>query len=465
MVLECNPGPIPPGRAAPERGFWRDPSWTALMLLGLLSRGAILLLGYCLARPAGDHPSPGAFTAAVHDMYVAHHNQMMSGSARRIEPWYRWDAVFYAEIAQHGYTYRPDHRSTVAFFPLLPLLMAAGAALGGTIYWTGLILPNLAFALGLALWGRVLLRVTGDGATTWRACLLLVAYPWSFFFAAPYQESLGFLLTAAALWAWLNRRSVPAALALGGATAARVGAIALSVGILAEWASDLIHRRRVRPWAWLVAAGGGVGVGGFYGYLAYRFGDPLLQLKVQADWGRQPARLAHVGEVLGALVRSCQESDQVALTLGALLLGLAHRPLGTLLVRGGGRLGRWVTQHPGWLDLGGANVLLGAFFLVGGTLMDQADLGTMGSFLIFGMHAWWKRGPLWGTLVLLPVVLPMATGSTMSMARLVLAAYPGFLDAAELAPRGRLSFAILLTAGLMAQAVLIQRHVNWGFTG
>src|SRR4030081_3263180 len=37
---------------------------------------------------------------------------------------YRWDAIWYAAIAKHGYTYTPGEPSTVSFFPILPLLVA-----------------------------------------------------------------------------------------------------------------------------------------------------------------------------------------------------------------------------------------------------------------------------------------------------------------------------------------------------
>jgi Gpi18-like mannosyltransferase len=134
-------------------------------------------------------------------MYDRHFARLQAGPGRLIEPWYHWDAVWYAEISCEGYSYTPGRMSSVAFLPLLPLLMAGAGTLGLDRYWVGLIVPNVAFACGLACFARVAATVTGDRATAVRACVLLAAYPWSFFDSAPYEDSFGFALSAAALWA------------------------------------------------------------------------------------------------------------------------------------------------------------------------------------------------------------------------------------------------------------------------
>ncbi len=113
----------------------------------------------------------------------------------------------------------------------------------------------------------------------------------------------------------------------------------------------------------------------------------------------------------------------------------------------------------------GANLFLLYISLFGSTLHDSADLYAMGVFLGLGMHAWWRRGLFWGALVLIPVFMPMATGSLMSLARLALAAYPGFIDASELAPLGRITFATYVGTCVVAQVILVDRYVNWGFVG
>ena len=84
--------------------------------------------------------------------------------------------------------------------------MRLGSTLGLDPYWVGLLVPNLAFSVGLVLFGKIAWQLVGDTEVVWRSCLLLVAFPWSFFFSAPYQESLAFMLSSAAILAWLRRK-------------------------------------------------------------------------------------------------------------------------------------------------------------------------------------------------------------------------------------------------------------------
>jgi hypothetical protein len=58
----------------------------------------------------------------------------------------------------------------------------------------------------------------------------------------------------------------------------------------------------------------------------------------------------------------------------------------------------------------------------------------------------------------------MATGTVLSIARVALAAYPAFLDAAELL-RNRVAFTVCLIICLIMQFFLIDMYVNWWFLG
>jgi hypothetical protein len=364
----------------------------------------VVLLGCLLVRPS--HPPwldarDASGNPTVNTTYL---DASSAGGRRWIAPWYRWDALWYAEISERGYSYQPGKQSTVRFLPLLPLLMSAGAAVGLDPYWVGLVLPNLAFAAGLAFFGRAVLRLTGDRGLARRAAVLVVAYPWSFFYSAPYQESLGFALTAAALLGWLAGRPFQAALSYAGASAARLTALALSVALLAEWANDLIRRRPVRHSAWLVALAGGVGLCLFSLYLYLRFGDPFLFVSSHQTAGRQMPTVAH------------------------LLRSLLSVPLGF--------------EGPQWLP----------------------DYCVTLLALGLGLRTWWKRGPFWGCLVLVPVLEVMASGSVSSMGRLALAAYPVTIELAELLGRRTLFMACVILC-LALQVLLIDLYVNWYFVG
>lgn len=371
------------------------PTWGRLLLFGLATRVVVVLLGVLLARvgPRGMLiPEDQTVAEGVRNFDA---EGAWSVDARSwIEPWYHFDALWYAHISERGYSYTPGRASSVAFLPLLPLLMRCGEAVGLDHFWVGLLVPNLAFAVGLAAFGRVALRATGDAGTAWRACLLLTAYPWSFFFSCPFQESLGFALMALSILAWQDRRTAAASLSVAAATTARQTAVAVSAAVLVEWAYDLVRRRPARPAAWVVALAGPCGFGLFLAYCFWMFGDPFVPFKVQRAWGRQPASLVNVFRML------------------------------------------WPGPGTG-----------------------LKNYAVMMLFLGLGIRGTFKRGPFWGCLVLVPILIGMSSGSLMSMTRFSLMSFPAFIDAAELLKR-RAALAVALAAFVILQAYFIFLHVN-----
>ncbi len=361
-------------------------SFRWLFALGLASRVAVLLIGTLLAslpRPA----VPSGRTLLPLPVAPTH----------AIDVWYRFDALNYLIIARYGYDTR--HPELMAFPPTLPLLIRAGAASGLDEYVSGLLVTNLAFAVGLALFGRAVWMASKDDATTWRACVLLAAAPTAFFFSAPYQESLGFLFGSAALYAWLCRRSAPAAVSAAVATSARQTAVALSAAVLVEWLADLLARRRPRASAWAVAVVGTLGYVLFALYTAHCSGDPNAQLTVQAHWGRRPPS---PGNIAGIFWESVTQPN---------------------------------FDHITWL-----------------------------AFLGLGVFAWWKAGPLWGTLVLCPLAIAASTGTVISMKRLVLACYPGCYPLA-LVTRRWWTLSGCLLVELTLQGLFLWRYLHGAWVG
>jgi hypothetical protein len=455
----------------------------------------------------------------IHDDY--HLAALAAPSRKWVEPWYRWDANWYAEVSAFGYAFDPQKQTTAGFLPLLPLVMAAAAGLGLDRYVAGLLVPNLAFTVGLAAFGKVVLRLTGDRGTTWRACLLAMAYPYSFFFSAPYQESLGFALTAAAILSWVARRPIASAACLAGASLARLTPLAMSLGLVVEWFDDLVHRRPARHSAWLVALSGGLGFAAFCAYLGMRLGVPLAHLQAHSAWRRQSASVRNVFVTLEVLITQAGGTPLLAVVAAAILFWTCQRPIRAGLVR----LRAWVLgetpvsrggscpqrrrsstrasrrargrntpgepevpglgpadqvpapEPPGWFDrAASACALVLALVGLGLALPDGPVRSALAEleqfpnqlaiclFLGLGVHAFWRRGPLWGCLVLVPILQAMATGSFMSITRITLAAFPAFIDLAELLwPRP--VFAIWLGTMLLAQARLIDLFVNWTFVG
>jgi hypothetical protein len=450
-----------------------EPSWSALLAFGLATRVIVVVLGCVIGLPVSPFEGRDAEFLGEGGMSPLRRDAQAFGCNPWIEPWYHWDATWYAEIAERGYSYQPGTESSVAFMPMLPLLIRAGGALGLDRCWAGLAIPNLAFAVGLALFARCAFRVTRDTATIWRACILLAAFPTSFFFSAPYQESLTLTLTAASLLAWLTHHPGRSAAALAAASATRITALSMSVGLVLEWAGDVVMGRAARHSAWLVAIAGTAGLALFLGYLAAQFHDPLVTFKVQTSWHRKPPSVLN-------LVASFRELGRAGATIVRRPEGLAIAsilllawPCCKLLHAVGPTLPR--VRYPGWIMAGSVLISIGVGLLVMRDtrlsayampvvqrVLSVRDPLAAVLFLGLGVHTFLRRGPLWGCLVLVPVLQGLATGSNMSMTRIVLCSYPAFLSAAELTAN-RALFAVTVAVCLWAQVVLLTLHVNGAF--
>jgi hypothetical protein len=373
------------------------PRFRVLFYIALGIRLAVVLLGIALAslppdiRP-GDDPAPIHFRAVI-----------LEGSARAIEPWYRWDAVWYANVAENGYFEAKDKGGKLgpAFLPALPICMAAASAAGLNPYWVALLLANVAAAAGSASFARIAARVSGNSQTGMRSFVLLFAFPTSFFFSAPYNESFGLLFTTLALDAWLQLRPSRAGAFAFLGSLSRMSGIALGAAALGAWLLEDRSRAGLRR-ASILALGSFVGLIAFWCYIGWVFDDPFASLKTQQAWGRKGLSIWNPWLSIQSIY------DPVVPHWGEGLAALA--------------------------------------------------------FAILGIRAWWKRGAFCGILTLLPIVQMMATGTLLSGHRIVLAALPGFIEMADLL-KHRLAYRTTIVVFTCIQFQLLNRYVHWQFAG
>lgn len=195
----------------------------------------------------------------------------------------RWDCGWFMEIASHGYAQQKYSN----FFPLFPLLGRAAHALTGLRYDHALtLIANVAGFVGLAAVYRVFSQLEGEEVAA-MGTALLVAWPFSFFQAAPYPESLMLASSALAiLWSERNQH-FRAGIALG------LGILARHLTVFAGGALVVAHvrQRGLRPGRLIadrrfLALLLPLAIAGTYpAYLYFRFGDPLVWLKVRQEWG------------------------------------------------------------------------------------------------------------------------------------------------------------------------------------
>ena len=283
-----------------------------------------VVVGYCSGSLGAGVPGPDAGPA------------WLAG-------WFHGDGTWYCLIADAGYSYTPGTQSSVAFFPVFPMLLRGFGVLLGDYRVGGWLLGVLSGGLSVLLFtGWVRTRL--PRAATLTAVGVLLVYPYAFFLhGAVYSDGL-FLVTAIGAFLLVEGRMFWAAGMVGAlATAGRPVGVAVAVGLLvrvveiraeagvgrvplgraggsaedrsavsgAPGAQVPVRRPTLRELARALGSIGWrpagvlvslVGVAAWCGYLWVRFGDPLVFLTVQGapgwDQGSGPATWFKVAYLL-----------------------------------------------------------------------------------------------------------------------------------------------------------------------
>ena len=231
-----------------------------------------------------------------------------------------WDGGWYLAAATGGY---PDAvpeaaGSTLAFFPVYPLLVRAADGLPGVApVEAALLVGGVAALLAtVVIWllGRALLGA--DVAD--RAVALLVFFPGSFVLSMVYAEGLMLLLASGCLLALVRRRWLLAGVLAALGTASRPNAVALVASC--AWAAVVAIRSR-GSWRALVApALAPLGMLGFFTYLWARTGEPTAWFQAQrAGWQERVIPLAIVDDVQQLARDPFVDMNNTVVVVGALL--------------------------------------------------------------------------------------------------------------------------------------------------
>ena len=197
--------------------------------------------------------------------------------------WAHWDGAWYTRIATEGYeAYAPE---STAFFPLLPMLVRVGSALGGGPSLWGVLISLIATVFALYFVYGISEKLWGRGAAR-AATLAFAFFPTSFYLNAPFTEALFVALAAGSYWSAYVRRNLLLAGLLGAlAAATRNSGVLLLIPLGYEW----LRNRQEFGWrgVWKLALVP-TGLLGYMGFLWYRFGDPLIFAGEQTVyWGRE----------------------------------------------------------------------------------------------------------------------------------------------------------------------------------
>ncbi len=199
-----------------------------------------------------------------------------------LSTWQRWDALWYQQIAMHGY-HAGDN--TVAFYPLYPLLVRlVSFPLGGHIVLAEIVVSTIAFGVAARLL-YTLARLDVGPEAALLAVLSLAFFPTGFFLLAPYTEGLFLCLTMAALL--FARRDQPWFAGLAGFAAGLTNAQGAFLVLPLAFAY-LRHREeggRRLGLGLLAAILPPCGLIAFTLYQHFAVGEWRTSLAVQGNWG------------------------------------------------------------------------------------------------------------------------------------------------------------------------------------
>jgi hypothetical protein len=307
-----------------------------------------------------------------------------------------WDAGFYLGIARCGYDPAcapPSSAELPAFFPLQPLAARAAGAVGFSQAWGGALLAALASLAALILLHRLCSELR-DRRTAVLACAAVSFFPFAYVLSTNYSEGLFLLASLGAFTAARSRRPLVAFAAGLAAGLTRPAAIPLALGL----GADAYLSRERRRASLAGAAGALAGVALVFADLQRRRGDWLASLHAQQiGWNRSTSAVDAPGE-LWRYVR-----DAITLGHAQNLLYLTAVPLAAV-----------------------------------------------------GLVVLWRSGIRDGMFVfaVIAVVVPLATGSAMSLPRFLMGTFPyaiaGGMLLERVGRRTRAALLLLSAAGLVA---------------
>jgi hypothetical protein len=318
-----------------------------------------------------------------------------------------WDSGWYFDIASRGYYFREDGQSSVAFFPLYPMLMkAVGWMLGGSdkaVWIAGIAVSWVAFVAALLVLHRLTSRLFADRQVARRAVLYLAVFPFSIFFTRVYAESVFLLASVLAVTCAVEKRWWGAGVAGALATLARPNGILIGVPLLIlALAGDRSLRAFSRRLIPLVLPP--LALAGYSAFVYTLSGDPLAWLRTEVHWG----------------------------------YSLGHPPLALLT----GLLGRLLKY--GFYD----------YFFLSSSATYHLLHGTVALVFLALTPAVFKRlGAAMGAYVLISLLVPLSGNALEGIGRYASVLFPVFIVVAQV--NSQRLHEVLLIVGSVARALMV----------
>ncbi|MGK7956324.1 MAG: hypothetical protein AB4063_13905 [Crocosphaera sp.] len=241
-----------------------DNQWLFVLLMGLLSRGVIIITMVFIA-PLLSISSGNNTINFGWEVFSA------------------WDSSLYQKIAANGYDkLGTEPGANVAFFPLFPLLIRLGMNLGVPSKFVGIFINNAAFFLALFVVYIWVKKTNGSSAARWVVAILAWC-PSSIFGTVIYTEGLFLLFSSLALFTFDNKQYIQTMVWGTLASATRITGLALIPTFL-----FIAWRKKLSFMAYIAALGSGGGTLLYSLYCWFNFNDPIAFITVQyTQWQRK----------------------------------------------------------------------------------------------------------------------------------------------------------------------------------
>jgi hypothetical protein len=258
----------------------QDQSIREALFVFLLTRILIFVVLICV---------PYVKIVPPNDPYISLENAQIARQLRRT--FAQADVNHYMGISQEGYGREPfdvnSRRSqTFAFFPLLPMLLwVLRQVTNDSMLW-GAALCNLFFFLALVLLYRLTMAFGYSDTIARRTIFYVAAFPVSYFFSAPFTESLFVFLTVASFYAAKRERWwLAGTIGMFASSARLTGVLLLPALLVLSWQMYRSVQIRKILGLFLIPVG-------LFAYMFYSWrlsGDALAFLHASAAWGRKPS--------------------------------------------------------------------------------------------------------------------------------------------------------------------------------
>lgn len=205
--------------------------------------------------------------------------------SRWLTAWANFDGVHYLTIIENGYV---GTGSIQAFFPLFPLLVSFFNPLVGNPILTGVLISTVSFWAALLVLYKLLL-LDENNKTSVKTIILIMLAPAAFFFTSFYTESLFLLFIALSFYKARKGRFLQAGIYGALAAATRAVGVFMFPALLVElWLQKKKRMFDYKNWLKVLASSLPLaGIGSYMYYLKRVFGDGLLFLHVQPQFGVQ----------------------------------------------------------------------------------------------------------------------------------------------------------------------------------